>query len=132
MVCTLGRRGWMVAAVSMAAVGGLLAGCGSSSHSASSATSTGSTGSSGSTGSAGSAAKTGSAGGSITLYNGQHQQTTQALVAAFERQTGIHVNERDGEEAGLTQQVEQESSATKADVIFTENSPSLMELQEKG
>src|SRR5262249_30840374 len=114
--------GWMVAAVSMAAIGGLLAGCGSSSHSTSSATSTGSSGTS----------STGSAGGSITLYNGQHQQTTQALVAAFERQTGIHVNERDGEEAGLTQQIEQEGGATKADVIFTENSPSLMELQEKG
>ena len=29
---------------------------------------------------------------SITLYNGQHLQTTDALVAAFEKQTGIQVD----------------------------------------
>jgi iron(III) transport system substrate-binding protein len=166
----------MVAAVSLAAVGGLLAGCGGSASNASTGGSTGSSGgtssgssggsssgstsgssggtstgsSSGSSGgsssgtsstggtssgagtSTGGTGSSGSAGGSITLYNGQHQQTTQALVAAFERQTGIHVNERDGDEAGLTQQIEQEGSATRADVIFTENSPALMTLQEKG
>jgi iron(III) transport system substrate-binding protein len=32
--------------------------------------------------------------GSITLYSGQHEQTTQSLVAAFEKQTGIKVNVR--------------------------------------
>ena len=32
----------------------------------------------------------------ITLYNGQHEQTTQALVKQFEAQTGIRVRERDG------------------------------------
>jgi iron(III) transport system substrate-binding protein len=69
---------------------------------------------------------------SITLYNGQHQQTTQALIAAFERQTGIHVNERDGDEAALAEQIEQEGSSSPADVIYTENSPALMTLQEKG
>jgi iron(III) transport system substrate-binding protein len=70
--------------------------------------------------------------GSITLYSGQHSQTTQALVAAFERQTGIHVNERDGDESALAQQIEQEGSSSPADVIFTENSPALMALQGKG
>jgi iron(III) transport system substrate-binding protein len=138
----------MAAVVPLAALGGLLAGCGGTSSGASSGTTSGaSAGSGASTGSAGSGANTGStgstgsgastgsassAGTSITLYNGQHQQTTRALVAAFERQTGIHVNERDGEEAGLTQQVEQEGRATPADVIFAENSPSLVALDEKG
>ena len=69
---------------------------------------------------------------SITLYNGQHQQTTQALVAAFEHQTGIHVKERDGDEASLAEQIVQEGSSSPADVFFTENSPALMSLQEKG
>jgi iron(III) transport system substrate-binding protein len=83
-------------------------------------------------GACGTASGGGRSAGSITLYNGQHQQTTAALVAAFERQTGIHVNERDGDEASLTQQIEQEGQATRADVIYTENSPALMALQEKG
>ncbi len=68
----------------------------------------------------------------ITIYNGQHQQTTEALVAAFERQTGIHVKERDGDEDALAEEIEQEGSSSPADVIFTENSPALMSLQEKG
>ena len=33
-------------------------------------------------------------GPSITLYNGQHEQTTNGLVTAFEKQTGITVNVR--------------------------------------
>ena len=35
----------------------------------------------------------------ITLYSGQHEQTTAALVAAFEKQTGIKVAVRIGDEA---------------------------------
>jgi iron(III) transport system substrate-binding protein len=69
---------------------------------------------------------------SMTLYSGQHEETTRALVAAFEHQTGIHVNERDGDEAALTQEIEQEGRASPADVIYSENSPALMALQEKG
>ena len=38
---------------------------------------------------------------SITLYNGQHEQTTDGLVTAFERQTGITVNVRDDDEDTL-------------------------------
>ncbi len=67
----------------------------------------------------------------ITVYSGQHQQTTEALIAAFQRQTGIQVRERDGDEAALAQQIQQEGSASPADVFFTENSPALMFLQGK-
>jgi len=38
---------------------------------------------------------------SITLYSGQHVQTTQALVAAFKKQTGITVNVRSDDEDQL-------------------------------
>ena len=34
----------------------------------------------------------------ITLYNGQHVQTTEALVAAFEKATGIKVEVRNDDE----------------------------------
>ena len=45
---------------------------------------------------------------SITLYNGQHVQTTEALVAAFEKQTGIHVNVRSDDEDVFANQIVQE------------------------
>jgi iron(III) transport system substrate-binding protein len=69
---------------------------------------------------------------SITLYNGQHVQTTQALVAAFERQTGIHVNVRSDDEDVFANQIVQEGARSPADVFFTENSPALEYLQERG
>jgi iron(III) transport system substrate-binding protein len=71
-------------------------------------------------------------GTAITLYNGQHEQTTAALVAAFERQTGIKVNVRTGDEAELGNQILQEGSSSPADVFYTENTPVLEALREKG
>ena len=71
-------------------------------------------------------------GPSITLYNGQHVQTTDALVTAFERATGITVNVRSGDEDDLANQIVLEGSHSPADVIFTENSPALEYLQSKG
>ncbi len=75
----------------------------------------------------------GSAGGqtTITLYSGQHQQTTATLVAAFEKKTGINVKVRNNDEAVLANQIVTEGSASPADVIYTENSPALEQLQGK-
>jgi iron(III) transport system substrate-binding protein len=64
----------------------------------------------------------------LILYSGQHEQTTQALVSAFERQTGIKVTVRNGDEATLAAQIMQEGSRSPADVFYTENSPALMKL----
>jgi iron(III) transport system substrate-binding protein len=69
---------------------------------------------------------------SITLYNGQHEQTTAALVAAFEHQTGIHVDVRSGDEAELANQILQEGANSPADVFYTENTPVLETLRERG
>ena len=69
---------------------------------------------------------------SITLYSGQHPQTTQKLVAAFEKQTGIKVSVRSDDEDVLAQQIVTEGSRSPADVFFTENSPPLEFLQGKG
>jgi iron(III) transport system substrate-binding protein len=76
----------------------------------------------------------GSAGsaGSITLYNGQHVQTTDSIVAAFEKQTGIRVNVRSNDEDTFTDEIVTEGSNSPADVVYTENSPALAYLQDKG
>ena len=98
------RPGRLVAVLCAAVVGATLAACGSSSGSSP----------------------------TLTLYNGQHEQTTNQLVAAFEKQTGITVNVRNNDEAVLTNQILSEGSASPADLIYTENSPALEKLQENG
>jgi iron(III) transport system substrate-binding protein len=80
----------------------------------------------------GSAGARGGSGDTITLYNGQHEQTTAALVKAFTAATGIKVNVRSDDETVLAQQMEQEGRASRADVFYTENSPALAELSGKG
>ncbi len=70
--------------------------------------------------------------GTLTLYNGQHEQTTAALVAAFEKQTGIKVAVRSGDEAELGNQILQEGANSPADAFYTENTPVLEALREKG
>jgi iron(III) transport system substrate-binding protein len=68
----------------------------------------------------------------ITLYSGQHLQTAQNLVAAFEKKTGIKVNIRSDDEDALADQIVTEGSRSPADVLYTENSPPLEYLQGKG
>jgi iron(III) transport system substrate-binding protein len=81
----------------------------------------------------GSASGASSAGsGSITLYSGQHEQTTQSLVNAFEKQTGIQVNVRYNDEDTFADEIIAEEAHPIADVFYTENSPALEYLQEKG
>ncbi|HUC05513.1 MAG TPA: extracellular solute-binding protein [Acidimicrobiales bacterium] len=78
------------------------------------------------------AGASGGGGGSITLYNGQHVQTTDAIVAAFEKKTGITVNVRSDDEDVLADQIVTEGRHSPADVFFTENSPPLQYLASKG
>jgi len=70
--------------------------------------------------------------GSITLYSGQHEQTTQSLVTAFEQQTGIKVNVRYDDEDTFADEIVAEQKHPRADVFYTENSPALDYLQNKG
>jgi len=72
------------------------------------------------------------AGPSIVLYNGQHVQTTDTLVSAFEKETGITVNVRSDDEDTLADELVTDGANSPADVIFTENSPVLEYLQSKG
>jgi iron(III) transport system substrate-binding protein len=102
-------RRWLAPVVAGLAACGLLAACGSAS------------------GTAG-----GSSGTTLTLYSGQHVQTAQNLVAAFTRQTGIKVAIRNDDEDALADQIATEGSRSPADLFYTENTPPLMSLENKG
>lgn len=71
-------------------------------------------------------------GPSIVLYNGQHSQLTNALIAAFEKQTGISVEMRLDDSIVLADQILEEGHASPADVYISENSTELMTLQQHG
>jgi iron(III) transport system substrate-binding protein len=64
----------------------------------------------------------------LILYNGQHPQTTDALVSAFERATGIDVVVRSDDEDILADEIQADGCHSPADVIYTENSPALQYL----
>ena len=102
MIATLRAPNVRLRAATLLLTLGLLAGCGSSSSQ------------------------------SITLYSGQHEQTTDALVAGFEKATGITVNVRSDDEDTLADEIVTEGSSSPANVIYTENSPALEYLQDKG
>jgi iron(III) transport system substrate-binding protein len=68
----------------------------------------------------------------LTLYNGQHIQTTQSLVSAFTAKTGIAVSVRSDDEDVLADEITAEGRNSPADVYFTENSPPLERLQAQG
>jgi iron(III) transport system substrate-binding protein len=71
-------------------------------------------------------------GPSIVLYNGQHTQLTDALVSAFEEQTGIQVEVRTNDSLVLADQLLEEGRDSPADVYISENSPELVTLSEHG
>lgn len=74
----------------------------------------------------------GARGETVVLYAAQHQQMVEQIIAAFAKQTGITVRARYGEAPELASQIEQEGAASPADLYFTENSPELVLLDEKG
>jgi iron(III) transport system substrate-binding protein len=68
----------------------------------------------------------------ITLYSGQHEQTTDKLVTGFEQATGITVKVRSDDEDVLDDQIQTEGSHSPADVFFTENTMPLTDLANHG
>ena len=67
----------------------------------------------------------------LTLYSSQHEGMTNAIVKAFERESGVSVRVRFGEDEGLASQIAVEGSSSPADVVLTENTPPLVLLEEK-
>jgi iron(III) transport system substrate-binding protein len=68
----------------------------------------------------------------LVLYNGQHRQTTEAVVAAFTRKTGVKVTVRQGESAQLANQLMEEGANSPADVFYSEQSPPMAAVDAKG
>ncbi len=68
----------------------------------------------------------------LTLYSAQHEQTVDLLAKAFTKETGIDVKVRNGEAPELASELVKEGASSPADVFFTENSPELELLSEKG
>jgi iron(III) transport system substrate-binding protein len=100
-----GGRRWVTVLATLGLASGLLAACGGSSSASSQ---------------------------SITLYSGQHVQTTDSLVAGFEKATGITVNVRSDDEDTLADEIVTEGKRSPADVIYTENTPAVQYLADKG
>jgi iron(III) transport system substrate-binding protein len=69
---------------------------------------------------------------SLALYSAQHEQTVDLLSKAFTKETGIDVKVHSGEAPELASQLVKEGASSTADVFFTENSPELELLSEKG
>jgi iron(III) transport system substrate-binding protein len=70
-------------------------------------------------------------GQTIVLYNAQHEETTNAEIAAFTKQTGVKVTVENDDEDVLTAKIEEEGSRSPADVFYTENSNWLQQLADK-
>ncbi|TFB52308.1 iron ABC transporter substrate-binding protein [Cryobacterium tagatosivorans] len=70
-------------------------------------------------------ASSGKPSGSITVYNAQHEELTQAWADEFTKETGVTVTLRNGDDAELGNQIVQEGTASPADVFLTENSPAM-------
>ena len=64
--------------------------------------------------------------GGIVVYNAQHENLVKSWVDGFTRETGIKVTLRNGDDSELGNQLVQEGSASPADVFLTENSPSMV------
>lgn len=68
----------------------------------------------------------------LTLYSAQHQQAVDMIISAFTKATGIAVRSHHGEAPEIAAQIIREGVHSPADVLFTENSPELVLLAEKG
>ncbi|MGH6673916.1 MAG: iron ABC transporter substrate-binding protein [Xanthobacteraceae bacterium] len=68
----------------------------------------------------------------LTLYNAQHHQMVNLITTQFTKQTGIKILVHSGEAPEIANQIMREGQRSPADVYFTENSPELTLLDEKG
>ena len=62
----------------------------------------------------------------IVVYNAQHENLVKSWVDGFTKETDIKVTLRNGDDSELGNQLVQEGSASPADVFLTENSPSMV------
>lgn len=90
-------------------------------------------GCSGAGGSSSATSATGSlAGTSLTVYNAQHEELTQAWADDFTKETGVNITLRNGSDSELGNQIVAEGAASPADVFLTENSPAMSLVENAG
>ncbi|MGB7422212.1 MAG: extracellular solute-binding protein [Comamonas sp.] len=70
--------------------------------------------------------------GPLIVYNGQHKATTLKLLDAFTAATGIRVESRKGSSIQLANQIIEEGERSPADVFYSEESPPVAALAERG
>ncbi|EXU73919.1 iron ABC transporter substrate-binding protein [Erwinia mallotivora] len=68
----------------------------------------------------------------LVIYNAQHENLVQSWVDGFTHDTGIKVTLRNGSDSELANQLVQEGKASPADVFLTENSPSMVLVDNAG
>ncbi|PWN01995.1 iron ABC transporter substrate-binding protein [Nocardioides silvaticus] len=68
----------------------------------------------------------------LVIYNAQHEQLLEEIAPAFEEETGIKVELRNGKDLELSNQLVQEGDASDADVFLTENSPAMSQVEQAG
>lgn len=62
----------------------------------------------------------------LVIYNAQHENLVKSWVDGFTQDTGIKVTLRNGGDSELGNQLVQEGNSSPADVFLTENSPSMV------
>lgn len=74
----------------------------------------------------------GKPGGSIVVYNAQHESLTKEWIDGFTKTTGVKVEYRQGSDTEMANQIATEGTASPADVFLTENSPGMTIVEKKG
>ncbi|THF57579.1 iron ABC transporter substrate-binding protein [Ollibium composti] len=68
----------------------------------------------------------------IVVYNAQHESLTKEWAEGFTKETGIKVTLRNGGDSEFSNQIVAEGAASPADVFLTENSPSMVLVENAG
>lgn len=68
----------------------------------------------------------------LVIYNAQHENLVKSWVDGFTKETGINVTLRNGGDSELANQLVQEGKSSPADVFLTENSPSMVLVDNAG
>ncbi|KRE62527.1 iron ABC transporter substrate-binding protein [Nostocoides sp. Soil756] len=71
-------------------------------------------------------------GSKLTIYSAQHKNLTQAWGEEFQKETGIDVQIRYGNDSSMGAQIVEEGAGSPADVFLTENSPAMTTVEQAG
>src|SRR5690349_19944327 len=68
----------------------------------------------------------------LLVYNAQHESLTKEWIDAFTKETGVKVTNRQGGDTELGNQLIAEGNSSPADVFLTENSPTMVAVEDAG